>query len=114
MDMTKHIRVSCAGQNFDFIRSEDLTLDDLRNEVARLMRCDPCQLIVITTDLDLETYVQSGISNPAVAITNAERVHFLCLNIPYSNAKQKDEMEGVEYTDEMRRDFVASRLLDED
>lgn len=90
------IRVSCAGQMFDIGRSEDLTLDKLRDEVARLMWCDPCQLIIIATDVDLEMDLKSVHCNPAACIEYAQRVHFACVDTNSSDTYCFDEMEDVE------------------
>ena len=88
------IRVSCGDQTFDFIRSEDLTIESLKNEVARLMWCNPCQLIIVASEVDLEMDMQSAVLEPDALIFHTEGISFQIQDV-INLSEGDEEMQDV-------------------
>ncbi|KAJ4994401.1 hypothetical protein SVAN01_00230 [Stagonosporopsis vannaccii] len=69
------IRISYMAEHIDITRSVDLTLDGLKAEVARLMRCNPTQLMAS----DIALYngrVVPGMPNDNALVSRATHVKF--------------------------------------
>ncbi|OAL49869.1 hypothetical protein IQ07DRAFT_599999 [Pyrenochaeta sp. DS3sAY3a] len=97
VDITaQKIRATCTNQTFEFLRSEDLTLEELRNKVAQLMWCNPTHLAVVATDMDLDTGVQSTKVDPALFSSCVKHVHF---RLVYDIASGEDDKDDVEMED---------------
>ncbi|KAF2830259.1 hypothetical protein CC86DRAFT_368082 [Ophiobolus disseminans] len=62
--------VTCADKVFYFSRSGDYTMGQLRQEVARLMSCNPSSLVAADTDVPVES------QNSATFLSYASRIHF--------------------------------------
>lgn len=76
----------------DITRSVDLTLDGLRAEVARLMRCDPRQLMASDVALYNGRAVL-GMSDENALVSCATHVKFECI----TNVESEDvEMDDVQ------------------
>jgi hypothetical protein len=78
------IRVSCDDQAFNFIRSGDLTISELQAEVARLMQCEPCKLILIASNVDLEMESKSLDSGFATFLSHAS-IHFKIMHVAHAS-----------------------------
>lgn len=86
------IRITYRAGGIEIIRSMDLTLDDLKAEVARLMQCDPRQL----TMSDVAIYNREavpGMSDDDALVLRATHISFKSV----TNADPEDvEMEDVQ------------------
>jgi hypothetical protein len=87
-------RVTCADERFDFIRSEDLTFDNLRLEVARLMYCSPSQLVVVASEVDYEMDMQYVVFDLASIGSYTNHIHY---EIVCEAGSEDREMEDAEY-----------------
>lgn len=63
--------VTCADRAFNFVRSDDLTLEELQHTVALVMQCNPYNLEVLATDVDLEKYTDCSVD----VLSCASRIH---------------------------------------
>jgi hypothetical protein len=85
------IRVSCDDRAFDFICSGDLTFNEVQAEVARLMRCEPCKLILIASDVDLEMESKSLVSGSATFLSHAS-IHFRIMHVAHASDVEMEDV----------------------
>jgi hypothetical protein len=71
-----HIRVSCANQVFDFIRSEDFEVEKLQYAVALLMQCEPRDLSILASDGNLHMASESLVPILASMLSDTTYVQF--------------------------------------
>ncbi|KAH3908792.1 hypothetical protein HBI56_072850 [Parastagonospora nodorum] len=60
-----HIRVCCDNRTFDFVRSGDYNLEQLRHEVSLLMRCNASDISVMASDSGLSMASESSVHDAA-------------------------------------------------
>ncbi|KAF1946369.1 hypothetical protein EJ02DRAFT_250854 [Clathrospora elynae] len=89
------IGVSCANHILDFGHSYDLTLNNLRAEVALFMWCEAHQLVLVASDIDMELKTAFNIVDAAVFISRANHIHFRCVEAADSGSDE-DAMEDVQ------------------
>lgn len=80
-------------EHFDITRSMDLTLHGLRAEVARLMRCDPTQLMAS----DIALYngrVVLGMSDGNALVLRATHVQFRRVTSVESEDIEMDDVQS--------------------
>jgi hypothetical protein len=70
------IRVTCVDRTLDLVRSEYRTYDELREQVAQLLRCDPRELIAIASDMDKALGFEELEHGLAAFWVRANRIHF--------------------------------------
>ncbi|OSS50048.1 hypothetical protein B5807_05120 [Epicoccum nigrum] len=87
------IKVNYGIGRIDIVRSVDLTLDCLKAEVARLMRCDPSHLMLSDSPMYIEGSA-FGSSHDDALTSHATHIKFTCVT---SRSSEADAMEGVQY-----------------
>jgi hypothetical protein len=69
-------RVTCVDRTLDLVRSEYSTYDELREQVAQLLWCDPRELIAIASDMDTALRSEELERGPAAFWSRANHIHF--------------------------------------
>ena len=89
------IRVNCADKAFDFIRSGDFTIEELQDEVARLMRCNPREIIVVASDVDMKSETKSMAPDcSATFLSYATRIHFKIVRAADADDVEMEDVQG--------------------
>jgi hypothetical protein len=70
------IRITCVDRTIDLVRSEYSTYDELREQVAQLLRCDPRELIAIASDIDTALGSEELERGLATFWDRASHIHF--------------------------------------
>jgi hypothetical protein len=70
------IRVTCVNRTFDVVRKEYMNFDELRQQVAQLLWCDPRELIAMASDVDMKLRTEDSDYGLAAFSYNASRIHF--------------------------------------
>jgi hypothetical protein len=70
------IRVTCVNRTFDVVRKEYMNFDELRQQVAQLLWCDPRELIAMASDVDMKLRTEDSDYGLAAFSYNASRTHF--------------------------------------
>jgi hypothetical protein len=92
-DVLDMIKVNYETGQIDIVRSVDLTLDGLKAEVARLMRCDPSHLMLSDSPMYTEGSTL-GSSHDNALTSHATHIRFTCVT---SRNSEADAMEDVQY-----------------
>lgn len=87
------IKVNYGTGRIDIVRSVDLTLDGLKAEVARLMRCDPSHLMLSDSPMYMRGSAL-GSSHDDALTSHATHIKFTCVT---SRSSEADAMEDVQY-----------------
>lgn len=90
------ISIGCDNETFRISRSTRLTFDDLKAKVAQYMLCEPRQLSLLSTDLDLDLQTHaSQIDN--ITLMSAKYMHFRCMDVAETCPETDDPMEDVRF-----------------
>jgi hypothetical protein len=85
---SKVIQITCAQRSFHMIRSGDYTMEELHQEVARLMSCHPKELFVVASDVDMNVPSKA----PGTLLADVSRIEFRTAQGDYSSDVEMDDM----------------------
>jgi hypothetical protein len=84
------VKVFCADKVFHFVSSEDYTMWELHEKVARLMSCNTYEICAVATNVDMELPIKS--QDPSTPLSHIRWVRF---RTERSKESKDVEMEDV-------------------